>query len=187
MIRIGITGSFASGKSELLKYLISMGYPGFNCDRAVHELHASTDVQSRILAIFPEIKEFNKAEIAAHAYADNAKLKKLEELLHPLVAKKMQSFLDENSRSEIAFLEIPLLFEAKWEEYCDYIISLFCTRELRMERAHIRGVNAEMFELIDKSQLPENVKKDLADFTIDTACDFAQVAAECQKIIKFII
>jgi len=187
MIKIGITGSFASGKSELLKYLIEKGYPGFNCDKAVHAMHQDMNVQKQILAIFPEIGHFDKAKIAQLVYADPAKRKQLEDLMHPLVSAKMTEFLNGASGSKIVFLEIPLLFEAKWESACDYIISLYCIKALRQERALGRGINAEMFTAIDKSQIPENTKKDLADFSINTACAFTKVALECEKIIQFIM
>ena len=188
MIKIGITGSFASGKSELLKYLIGKGYPGFNCDKIVHALHQNAEVQKKILEIYPEISVFDKAKIAALVYSDEARKKQLEQLMHPLVSAKMDEFLNQHRiYSKLVFLEIPLLFEAKWENYCDYIIALYCTKPLRQGRALSRGINAEMFEAIDKSQLPESIKKDLADFTIDTACDFEQVTSECEKIIGFII
>ncbi len=187
MIKIGITGSFASGKSELLKYLVSRGYPGFNCDKAVHDLYQDNEVQQKVLKIYPEMEVFDKTKMAALVYADDIRRKNLEELMHPLVAEKMDKFLKENQGHKIAFLEIPLLFEAKWEEYFDYIISLHCTKSLRQERALGRGIVSEMFEAIDKSQIPESTKKDLADFSIDTACDFAEVASECERIIQSII
>ena len=188
MIKIGITGSFASGKSELLKYLASKDYPGFNCDKIVHALYQNPEVQQQVLKIYPEIGTFDKAKIAALVYADDSRRKKLEELMHPLVASQMDKFLKEHKiYSKIVFLEIPLLFEAKWEDYFDYIIALHCTKSLRQERALGRGISAEMFEAIDKSQLPESTKKDLADFSIDTACDFDQVASECERIIQLVI
>lgn len=187
MIRIGITGSFASGKSELLKYFIQCGYPGFSCDKAVHAIHNDPLIQKRILYTFPEIEKFDKIKIAQVVYADNSKRKILEDLMHPLVAEKMQKFLDEWESSSLIFLEIPLLFEAKWEQYCDYIISLHCTKSVRRERALGRGIDGKMFEAIDKSQLPEYIKNDFADFTIDTDCDFSEVVAECKKIIKLIL
>lgn len=187
MIRIGITGSFASGKSELLKHFIEGGYPGFSCDKVVHLFHSDPSIQKRILEAFPEIEKFEKIKIAQAVYSDNSKRKILEDLMHPLVAKKMQKFLDEHEDSPLIFLEIPLLFEAKWEQYCDYIISLYCTKEVRQNRALGRGIEGKMFEAIDKSQLPEYIKNDLADFTIDTDCDFSQVVAQCKKIIKSIL
>ena len=187
MIKIGITGSFASGKSELLKYLIGKGYAGFNCDKAVHALHQDPIIQKQILEICEHEGPFDKAKIAQLVYSDADKRKQLEDLMHPLVAAKMAEFINDAHGSKVVFLEIPLLFEAKWESACDYIISLYCLRELRQMRAEGRGINAEMFEAIDRSQIPETTKKDLADFAIDTSCDFAKVASECEKIIQFIV
>jgi dephospho-CoA kinase len=188
MIKIGITGSFASGKSELLKHLAKEGYPVFNCDKSVHALYQDREVQKQVLKILPEVGVFDKTKIASLIYADDLRRNKLEELMHPLVASQMDKFLKKHSiYSKIVFLEIPLLFEAKWENYFDYIIALHCTKSLRQERALGRGISAEMFEAIDKSQLPESTKKDLADFSIDTACDFDKVTSDCKKIIQLII
>lgn len=187
MTRIGITGSFASGKSQLLNYLIQKGYPGFNCDHAVHELHNVPEIQKLILSNFPEMGYFNKQKLSEIIYKDPSKRTKLEGILHPLVAKKMEEFILNSRGNPIIFLEIPLLFEAKWEDYCDYIISLYCTKSVRIARALQRGISAEVFDAIDRSQLPENMKKSLADFTINTDCAFDQVALECDNIIESIL
>lgn len=187
MISIGITGSFASGKSELLKYFIEEGYPGFSCDKIVHSLQQDLNVQKQIIDALPEIEGFDKIKIAQLVYSDRNKRQMLENLMHPLVAARLEAFLKEHKDSELIFLEIPLLFEAKWEEYCDYVISLYCTKEVRQQRALERKIDAKMFDSIDKSQLPEYIKKDLADFSINTDCDFKEVVAECKKIIKSIL
>lgn len=184
MIKIGITGSFASGKSELLKYLVNKGYPGFNCDHIVHNLYKKTDIQNQVLEIYHELDIFDKSKIASLVYTDDIRKKELEKLIHPLVEAEIKLFLQQNSSSEIVFLEIPLLFEASWEDSFDYIISLHCTKSIRQKRALDRGISADMFESINKSQMPENKKKDLADFNIDTDCDFSEVASKCENIIR---
>jgi dephospho-CoA kinase len=187
MIKIGITGSVASGKSELLKSLIKNGFAGFNCDVAVHELHNEPEIQNEIMNIFPQLQKFDKIEIAKIIYSSPDKRKALEDLIHPMVGQKMSYFLKDHSDSKVVFLEIPLLFEAKWESHCDYIVSLYCERKIRKQRAVERGMSPEIFELIDQSQLPEQTKVELADFSIDTNCSLDDILTKCENFIKFVI
>jgi dephospho-CoA kinase len=158
VIAIGITGSIASGKTALLQYIQTQNHPVFSSDLSVKELYNDTNIAKQIHALFPDFKTLDKMLLAKAIYCDANKRQSLEKILHPLVARDIESFIKENQDKKLLFMEIPLLFEVGWEKYCDYVITLCCPPEIRAERASKRGISYEMFLAIDKTQMPEEEK-----------------------------
>ena len=183
MLKIGITGSFASGKSSVLHYLESKGYNSFSCDECVRELYNDQIVVSTIIEAFPELESFNKQKLSKIIYADKKKRQKLELIIHPLVATKLESFLSVNNTEKKVFIEIPLLFEAGWEKYCDIIVNLYCDKNIREKRAAERGIKTELFTEIDKAQLPESIKIQSADINIDTSQAWNKVTDQLEELL----
>ena len=112
MIKIGITGSLASGKTTASKILSSKRGPLFSADVAVKELYQNKSFRSLISKKFgvknnKKIKESLKKLIIK----DKKNLKKLEKLIHPLVRKKMRKFTSKYKNKKTLFYEIPLLIE----------------------------------------------------------------------------
>ncbi len=205
MTIIGITGSICSGKTALLAYLAEKKYVVFSCDTYVKELYKDSSVVKEIEKNFAELHKFDKFSLAKIIYADDKKRKKLESILHPLVAKGLEEFLlvsspnpfspssDEDPKMKIIntrmtdnviFLEIPLLFEAGFEKYCTHIITLCCPPEVRLQRALERGLTEEMFESIDNAQMPEELKVQKSDFVINTNVDWEEEIAEFHSVMK---
>ena len=105
MIKIGITGSLASGKSTASKILSSKRGPLFSADMAVKELYKSKAFKSLISKKFG-IKNNSqiKNSLKKLVISDKLNLKKLEKIIHPLVRKKMKEFTIKNKKKKIAFL-----------------------------------------------------------------------------------
>jgi dephospho-CoA kinase len=189
-IKIAITGNVASGKSEVLKNLRSRGYPCFDSDIIVHKLYQNHEIQKQILDIC-KIKDqrFNKNTIFQTIYTNKDIKHKLESFIHPMVESALDQFIVEhdNIRTTMIFMEVPLLFEVKWENKCDYVICLYCQKEIRTQRAASRGISNDKFNKIDKSQLPENIKKDLSDFTIDTDEQIEFILEKLNHILTIIV
>ena len=91
MIRIGITGSLASGKSTVARIIAKGKDPGFNADKTVSNLYKRKNFQKRLAKIFNFRKKKNiKRELGLAIQYDKKKLKKLEQIVHPLVRKEMK-------------------------------------------------------------------------------------------------
>lgn len=180
---IGITGSIASGKTTLLKYMIEKGYPVFICDDYVKKLYKDPEVISKISASLPNIDLSDRKAIAKIIYNNPEKKKELEQILHPRVRKAMREFMNSHEKDQIIFLEVPLLFESKLDKNCNYTITLLCSANIRKQRAFERGIPQEIFRAIDKAQMPELEKKALASYSIDTSGNLKDVASEFEKII----
>ena len=89
---VGITGSFASGKSFLLNCLASMKFNIFSSDELVRELYKDKDFQQIILDLIPDLKIFDKTIIAKLFYTDPILRKKIQDIIHPLVLDGLESF-----------------------------------------------------------------------------------------------
>lgn len=162
------------------------GYAVFICDNYVKELYAMPEIARKIRAILPDLDITNRKAIAKIIYKNPEKKKQLEQLLHPLVRKKMLEFIAKYRDEQVIFLEVPLLFESGFDSYCTHTISLLCPKNIRKDRAIGRGIDPDIFESIDKIQMPESEKKKRASFAIDSSGTMEEVVENFSKAIDTI-
>ncbi|MDC0057512.1 dephospho-CoA kinase [Alphaproteobacteria bacterium] len=113
----------------------------------------------------------------------------MEKYLHAAVKKSRNVFLKKHSqkKTRIVFLDIPLLFENKLENICNYTILFYAPLKTRKQRAiRRRGMQKGTLEKIIKSQLSDVVKKKKADFIINTSLSQNQCFNKISKIIDII-
>lgn len=171
----GITGSIASGKTTLLNYITDLGYEVFSSDDYVKSLYKRADVIEEISGAFSDMDINNRRAIAKIIYSNPIKKKELEKILHPKVREGMKDFIKLHKDKDKIFLEVPLLFENGSDTLCDYTITLCCPHDIRKKRAiEERGIDAEIFDQIDKIQLPEHEKIKRSDFVIDASKPFEE-------------
>ena len=158
MIKIGITGSVASGKSTVAKILSRGIYPIFSADNEVKKIYKRQNVKKKIkkLLNIKENKNF-KNKIKDKIKLKKTNLNKLEKIIHPLVRKEMKKFL-KSKKKKISILEIPLLFENKLQNYFDIIIFVDTAKNRRIKRFKKKGGSVEIFKILDKKQLSPKIK-----------------------------
>ena len=123
MIKIGITGSIASGKTSASKILSYKRGPVFNADKVVKKLYKNKNFKEMLIKNFKIMKKINiKNSIKEIISSDKRKIKKLEKLIHPFVRKEMKKFSFINKGKKKLFYEIPLLIENKLLYYFDIVI-----------------------------------------------------------------
>ena len=166
MIKIGITGSLASGKSTVAK-LISRGrYPIFNADKTVADLYKKKDFVKKIKKKFNIINSKNiRKKIKTLIQKDKKKLKKLELIVHPLVRKEMLS-LTRLKKKKILIFDIPLLIESKLMKYFDIIVFVGAKRKVRLKRYLHKKGNKKIFTILDKRQITSSKKIKISDHVI---------------------
>ncbi|MGJ8528644.1 dephospho-CoA kinase [Maritalea sp.] len=173
MIKLGLTGSMATGKSTVAKMFANRDIPIYDADQAVHELYENEAV-GPVGALFPDTVidgRIDRKALSGHVLADKKKLAQLEELVHPLVHQKMHDFIAAQSEAgqELIILEIPLLFETGKAYPLDKIAVTYCDDQVQKQRALARaGMTTEKFEAIKSRQMSQDQKKKRADFIIDT-------------------
>jgi len=185
MIKLGITGSLASGKSTAADYFSNKKYPLFSADEEVKKLFLKKNFIKKIKKDFKIKKEKNiKNEIKNLIKKNIINLKKLELLIHPLVRKEMKFFIKKKRKHKMLVFEIPLLFESKLGKYFNTIILVNAKKSLRLKRYLSKGGNKKMFSILNKRQISPTIKKKLSDFSIDNNRSTKELKKYVTKIIN---
>jgi dephospho-CoA kinase len=185
---VGITGSFASGKTFVLNYLSGLGYKVFSSDDFVHSLYKDSKVQQQILNIFPTLPYFDKKQIASIIYKNDEARTKLQGLIHPLVRKGIEGFKHTHKSERLVFLEVPLLFESSFEHYFAYIVTTFCSEKSRLERAKMRvNFDPEIYEKINQIQLSQEEKIKKSNFAVNTDSNLLELESEVDRLLQILL
>ena len=169
-LKIGLTGGIAAGKSEALAAFGRLGAATLSSDAVVHELLESEPLRARLVERWGEEVAppagVDRARIGEIVFADPEELGWLESQIHPLVAERMVEWLTElPPGTELAVVEVPLLFEGGREAVFDATVSVVAAEEVRRDRAEARG-----HALVDERearQLAQHEKADRAEHTIE--------------------
>ena len=189
MIVAGLTGSIAMGKSETARMFAARGIPVFDSDAVVHELYASGGTAVEPLRVLvPEAVVaggIDRGRLAALVQADPQLLGKIEAVVHPLVRNRQKSFLATSAQnSDLAVLDIPLLFETGRQHEVDVVIVVSADPLLQRTRALARpGMTPEKLDFILSRQVPDSEKRSRADYVIDTSVSLAETAREVDRVI----
>ena len=161
MIKVGITGSLASGKTTASKILSKKRGPLFSADKVVLELYKNKNFKASISKKL-KIKNNNqiKKSIKELILKKKDNLKKLERIIHPLVRKKMLEFTSKNRGRRFLFYEIPLLIESKLMKFFNIIIYIKSRETLRFKRFKSKKGEKKLFNLLNKKQMNDQKKLD---------------------------
>ena len=167
MIKIGITGSVASGKSTVARLISQNKYPIFNADNAVKTLYKKRIFTKKIQKQFHFKNTRNlKNKIKNLIKKDKKTLKKLERILHPLVRREMREFIKKKKKNKITIFEIPLLIESKLTRYFDFIVFVGAKKNIRLRRYIAKGGNKKIFTILEKRQNKPSKKIKISDHVI---------------------
>jgi dephospho-CoA kinase len=189
MFILGLTGSLGMGKSTTAAMFAEEGVPMHDADAAVHELYEGEAVKA-IEAAFPGTTAGGKVDrdkLGQRVLGDAAAMKKLEQIVHPLVRQAEQRFLADAERSgaPVAVLDIPLLFETGAQARCDAVAVVSAPAELQRARAFERpGMTESKFQAILAKQMSDADKRARADFVVDTGQGFEHARAQVRDILK---
>ena len=192
MIVAGLTGSIGMGKSTVAAYLRDQGIPVLDADKIVHDLYAGEAVPL-IEAVFPGTSRdgvVDRAALAAKVVASPAELKKLEAIIHPRVRAAEWGFLldEHDGGSDIAVLEIPLLFETAPRNLFDAIIVVSASPGIQRGRLMARpGMTDEKLDALIARQLPDADKRAKADFVVDTGIPLEDTYRQIDAVLKEIM
>ncbi|MFN3498229.1 dephospho-CoA kinase [Pannonibacter phragmitetus] len=189
MIRLGLTGSIAMGKSATAKMFAEAGVPVHDADAAVHALYAGRAVPL-IEAAFPGTTANGKVDRTRLGEAVLGKpeaIARLEAIIHPLVHEAEADFLA-RARAEgrrMVVLDIPLLFETGGERRMDAVVVVSAPAEVQRERALARpGMTVQRLDAILARQMPDADKRRRAHFIIETGSGLDSARRAVRSVIR---
>ncbi len=189
MIVLGLTGSIGMGKSTTATLFAEAGVPVYDADATVHMLYEGEAVPA-IEAAFPGTTVDGKVDrnkLSARVVHDPAAIKRLEQIVHPMLGASRQKFLDDAERSgaPVAVVDVPLLFETGGEKRVDAVVVVTTTPELQRQRILARdNMTSEKLDAILARQLPDAEKRSRADFVVDTSDGLDPVRLRIRDILN---
>lgn len=188
---IGVTGSIATGKSTVTKYLLELGYPVIDSDKIVHNLLMNNEIIQEIE------KEFGKdyiidgvvvrSELAKLIFNDEEARQKLNSIVHPKVINKINEQIKNYSvrGSNLIFVDIPLLYEEGLEYLVDRVIVVRVSEEIQLTRLVKRdNINKAFAMKKIAATISIEEKLDLADYVIDNSQDITNTKREVDVLLR---
>jgi dephospho-CoA kinase len=190
MVRVGLTGGIASGKSTVAAFLRDRDYQVLDADALARELiEPGQDSYNEVVREFgTEILSSSGAvdrrKLGAIVFSDAGKRERLNQILHPRIHEvvvKWFEALDRPGGPQMAFEEAALILEAGAQRDLDCVIVCWCRPEQQIERLKERGFSRHEAELRIAAQMPLDQKRNLADEVID--CSLSLEDTERQVIL----
>lgn len=187
---IGITGNIASGKSTVLHEFEKLGLNVFSADNSISLILKKNHTVRNLISIkFGEkIIDSNlikfKQNLANLIFTSPKKKKILEKILHKEIEAELFSTINKLKSKKDVAIEIPLLFEAKWENKVDVIILVKTPKVIR--RKFFKGTKHD-FERRDQSQQSSRSKIHKSHFIIDNKKDLLHLKKQVQEIYNNIL
>jgi len=187
MFVIGLTGSIAMGKTTTARLFADEGVPVHDADAAVHKLYAG-EAAGLIEVAFPGSTRsgtVDRVQLGKQVTGDPTALRRLEEIVHPLVRNAERKFLRdaEIAGVPIVVLDVPLLFETGGDGRVDATVVVSAPAAMQRERVLERGVSLERLEALLGRQMPDAEKRRRADFVVDSGQGVEHARAQVRQIL----
>ncbi|MET4684197.1 dephospho-CoA kinase [Brevundimonas faecalis] len=194
MIILGLTGSIGMGKSTTSRMFADEGALVWDADAAVHRLYGRGGAAVEPLGeAFPGVVVdgvVDRTRLAEALGRDEDAFKRLERIVHPLVAQDRAEDLAA-ARAEgvrLAVLDIPLLFETGGDAFVDAVVVVTADPEIQAARVLARpGMTRERFEAILDRQTPDAEKRRRADFLVDTGRGLDAAREQVRRIVEAVL
>ena len=193
MITIGLTGSFGTGKSTVARMFARYGAVVIDADAIVHEeLKMNGKACAKVVKVFGKDvvsgQGIDRRRLADIVFRDPKKLKQLTSIVHPIVLKEVQARirkLKKESKVRMVVVDAPLLIEAGWHSWLDYLIVVKASLDLQIRRlsAQRKITKAEILRRL-KSQLPIRQKINMADIVIDNRKNLKETQKQTHMIVQ---
>jgi len=196
ILRVGLTGGIASGKSTLVRMLAALGCITVDADAIVARLYRQGEaghaaiVQTYGSAILQADGEIDRKKLADIAFSKPEEAQKLNALIHPLViAEQARLFRDAEERGEDAIyvVEATLLLESGGRQRFDRIVVVDVDPDVQVARAVGRGMTAEEAKRRIAHQMPREERLRHADYIIDNSGDEGAALAEATRVYELLV
>jgi dephospho-CoA kinase len=195
-IIIGLCGGIGSGKTTVAREFQKLGCAVIDADRISHEVVDLKEVKEILVrwwgpAVLDHQGRIDRKAVASIVFDDERALKKLTDLLHPLIAQREKSLIDnyrQDKNIRVIVLDVPLLIEAGQNHWCDHVVFINTDVKIRHERmAKNRGWDEKQIKIVENLQLPLDSKAEISDYRVDNNSGIPGVAAQIATILSRIL
>jgi dephospho-CoA kinase len=196
MLRIGLTGGIATGKSHVLEEFRRRGVPCLDADSLAHGVTAAgTEASAAIAARFgagiltPD-GAVDRAKLGPIVFADPSARRELEAMVHPAVYRAIAAGLrafELVGDEPFAVVDVPLLYETGAERDFNRVIVTACSPETQLARLRERGMTEDAARQRLAAQWPTDQKAARADFVVNTDGTFEETNAQVEAIMQFLV
>lgn len=187
-MKVGLTGGIGAGKSTVADLFSQKGAVVIRSDELARQvIEPQTPGFQQVIDRFG--KDFinsegyiDRAKLAQIVFQDDAALKDLEKIVHPLVRSKTNQIIDQHTSETIIVNEIPLLLEKKMESLFDFLVIVISSEKNRLERLSQRGLTVEQATARMSKQVSDDERKAAADFLIVNDGNLDQLEVDVEKI-----
>lgn len=194
MLRVGLTGSIAVGKSHVVGLLKEMGCHVIDADQTARDVVApDTEGLRKVIEEFGEEVlqpdgQLDRARLGAIIFGDKARRERLNQILHPLIIgeqdAQMRAFEREDPEG-IGIVDAALMIESGGYKRFDKLVVVHCRPEIQIERLMRRNnLSREEAELRVGAQMPQAEKMRHADFLIDTSGDYETTRLRTEEVFR---
>ena len=186
---IGITGSIACGKSLVSNYLQEKGYIIIDADKIGHMTLENDEVKKQLVNKFGKSilkdNEVNRVTLGKLVFENNENLKELNNIIHPQIRKNISEQIQVHKNEKLVFVDVPLLFEAKFDDLVEKIIVISLDEKIQLERLMNRNSlsKEEALQRI-KSQIPVREKEKLGDYVVDNSFTQENTYNQVDRILE---
>lgn len=186
---IGITGSIACGKSLVSNYLQEKGYTIIDADKIGHMALENDEVKKQLVNKFGKSilkdNEVNRVTLGKLVFENNENLKELNNIIHPQIRKNISEQIQVHKNEKLVFVDVPLLFEAKFDDLVEKIIVVSLDDKIQLERLMNRNSlsKEEALQRI-KSQIPVREKEKLGDYVVDNSFTQENTYNQVDRILE---
>jgi len=194
MLKVGLTGSIAVGKSHVLSIFRELGCHAIDADQIAREV-VTPDSEGLKLVVADFGNEVLKADgsldrqkLGAIVFADEEKRRRLNSILHPLIITAQDEQIRQIEQSNpkgVVIIDAALMIESGGYRRMDKLIVVYCEPEIQLQRLmHRDGLSRETAESRIAAQMPQDEKKTFADFLINTSGDQSQTRAQVEDVYR---
>ncbi len=188
---LGLTGGIGTGKSTVANMLKEKGIPVVDTDLISREVIQYPEIIEKIkLEISNEVFDFenklDRKKMSEIVFENQEKLKKLNEIMHPEILKKMWNEVEKLKKDyKIIVVDIPLLFEINMEKEVDKILLIYASKEIQLKRIMERDCRSreEAIKIIN-SQMPLYKKREKSDYIIQNNDSLEKLEKSLDKIVQ---
>lgn len=188
---IGVTGGISSGKSNVISIIKRQGFKVIDCDLINHNLQKiNMPIYNAIKeafgsSYFLDNEELDRKKLGELIFHNENEKLKLNSISHPIIKEEVLKEI--NQADGIIFVDVPLLYESKFDSLCDKVICVYLNKETQIKRLMERDhIDYSYAKAKIASQMDLDQKRDLADYVIDSKGSFQETYDQVLKILEMI-